>query len=126
MKRSRIGKIVGSVVFAVVFIGLAGYVVMSLWNATLPLIIQGVSAITFWQALALLLLSRLLFGGFRGPWNKPGFGGVNRDQWKTRMAERWQQLSPEQRERMRQRWGGRCYKDWEPNSDGSTDGSSER
>ncbi len=120
MKRSRIGKIVGSVVFAVVFIGLMGYVVMSLWNATLPLIIQGISAITFWQALALLLLSRLLFGGFRGPWSKPGFGGFNRDQWKNRMAERWQQLTPEQRERMRQRWGGRCYKDWEPSSDDST------
>lgn len=120
MKRSRIGKIIGSVVFAIVFIGLAGYVVMSLWNATLPLIIQGVSVITFWQALALLLLSRLLFGGFRGPWNKPGFGRFSRDQWKSRMAERWQQLSPEQRERMRQRWGGRCHKDWEPNSDDST------
>ncbi|PRY35467.1 hypothetical protein CLV58_11452 [Spirosoma oryzae] len=120
MKRSRIGKIVGSVVFAVVFIGLMGYVVMRLWNATLPLIIQGVSAITFWQALALLLLSRLLFGGFRGPWNKPGFGGFNRDQWKNRMAERWQQLSPEQRERMRQRWGRRCGSDDEARPDDST------
>ncbi len=120
MKRSRIGKIVGSVVFAVVFIGLMGYVVMRLWNATLPLIIQGVSAITFWQALALLLLSRLLFGGFRGPWNKPGFGGFNRDQWKNRMAERWQQLTPEQRERMRQRWGRRCGSDDEARPDDST------
>ncbi|WP_288427991.1 hypothetical protein [uncultured Spirosoma sp.] len=120
MKRSRIGKIVGSVVFAVVFIGLMGYVVMRLWNATLPLIIQGVSAITFWQALALLLLSRLLFGGFRGPWNKPGFGGFNRDQWKSRMAERWQQLTPEQRERMRQRWGRRCGSDDEARPDDST------
>ncbi len=120
MKRSRIGKIVGSVVFAVVYIGLMGYVVMRLWNATLPLIIQGVSAITFWQALALLLLSRLLFGGFRGPWNKPGFGGFNRDQWKSRMAERWQQLTPEQRERMRQRWGRRCGSDDEARPDDST------
>lgn len=120
MKRSRIGKIVGSVVFAAVFIGLAGYVVMRLWNATLPLIIQGISAITFWQALALLLLSRLLFGGFRGPWNKPGFGGFNRDQWKSRMAERWQQLTPEQRERMRQRWGRRCGSDYEARPDDST------
>ncbi len=97
-----------------------GYVVMRLWNATLPLIIQGVSAITFWQALALLLLSRLLFGGFRGPWNKPGFGGFNRDQWKNRMAERWQQLTPEQRERMRQRWGRRCGSDDEARPDDST------
>ena len=126
MKRSRIGKIVGSVVFAAVFIGLAGYVVMRLWNATLPLIIQGISAITFWQALALLLLSRLLFGGFRGPWNKPGFGGFNRDQWKSRMAERWQQLSPEQRERMRQRWGGRCHKDWGSGSDDAANETQDR
>lgn len=112
--------------FAVLFVGLMGYAVMSLWNATLPLVIQGVSAITFWQALALLVLSRLLFGGFRGPWNRPGFGGFNRDQWKNRMAERWQQLSPEQRERMRQRWGGRCKNDWDAKSDNPANDSSER
>lgn len=126
MKRSRTGKIIGSVVFAVLFVGLMGYAVMSLWNATLPLVIQGVSAITFWQALALLVLSRLLFGGFRGPWNRPGFGGFNRDQWKNRMAERWQQLSPEQRERMRQRWGGRCNNGWDAKSDNPANDSSER
>ncbi len=39
--------------------------VMLLWNGILPSLFH-VSIITFWQAAGLLLLARLLFGGFRG------------------------------------------------------------
>lgn len=101
--------------FAVVFAGLVGFGVMSLWNALLPPIL-GVSSITFWQALGLLVLSRILFGGFRGagpgrwregaPWQNRGFGASRRE-WKQKMAERWQQMTPEQREKMKQQWN-RC------------------
>ncbi len=94
--------------FALLFIGLAGFAVMSLWNALLPAIL-GVKAISFGQAIGLLALSRLLFGGFRGPWGRPGFGGggPGRKHWKQKMTERWQTLTPEQREAMRQKWS-RC------------------
>ncbi len=44
-----------------------GSVVMLLWNAILPAVLH-VSSITFWQALGILLLSKILFGGFRGGW----------------------------------------------------------
>jgi hypothetical protein len=56
--------------------------------------------ITFWQALGLLVLSRLLFGGFRG--------GARHGHWRGRMAERWQQMTPEERDRFRTGLGGRC------------------
>jgi len=57
--RHRMGK--GLVIGAVIFIVL-GLVVMTLWNALLPAIL-GVKAIGFWQALGILVLSRILFGG---------------------------------------------------------------
>ena len=40
-----------------------GSVVMYLWNAILPAVI-GVHTITFWQAIGILVLSKILFGGF--------------------------------------------------------------
>jgi hypothetical protein len=108
--------------FAIVFVGLAGLVVMTLWNALLPEIL-GVSAITFGQALGLLVLSRILFGGFRGgprgygprgyDWRggngseRGGFGRGRRE-WKQKMAERWKQMTPEQRDQMKQQWRDRC------------------
>jgi hypothetical protein len=36
---------------------------MSLWNCLLPEIL-GVKSITFWQAMGILILSKILFGGF--------------------------------------------------------------
>lgn len=78
-----------------------GYVIMSLWNAVLPAV-AGLHAISFLQALGLLVLSRILFGGQRGR----GYHGRH---WRARMHERWQQMTPEERERFRSTSAsGRC------------------
>lgn len=45
------------------FMCLSGWLVMLVWNATLPAIFSGVSAIGFWQAVGLDFLVWLLFGG---------------------------------------------------------------
>jgi len=84
--RHRMGK--GLVIVAVIFVVL-GLLVMSLWNALLPAIL-GVKAIGFWQALGILALSRILFGGLGF---RPGMFGAHR-----RMHERWMNMTPEQRE----------------------------
>ncbi|MGU3412565.1 hypothetical protein ACLBW0_02375 [Enterobacteriaceae bacterium C34A] len=77
--------VIGAIIVAVL-----GLLVMSLWNALLPALI-GVKSIGFWQALGLLVLCRILFGGLGF---RPGmFGGMRR-----RMHERWMQMTPEQRE----------------------------
>jgi len=78
----------GLVIGAVIFVAL-GLLVMSLWNALLPAIL-GVKAIGFWQALGILVLSRILFGGLGF---RPGMFGAHR-----RMHERWMKMTPEQRE----------------------------
>lgn len=65
------------------FIAIGGEVVRLLWNWLLPPIF-GWRQITFWQALGLLALCRILFGGF-------GRHGGYRSN-----------MTPEQRERFRQ------------------------
>jgi hypothetical protein len=76
------------------------FVVMSLWNWLMP-VLFGLHRIGFWQALGLLLLAKILFGGFRG-----SRGG--RSQWKGRMMERWAQMTPEERENFKKGMKGRC------------------
>jgi hypothetical protein len=72
----------------VAFLALVSYVVMLLWNNLLPEIIQ-VKAITFWQAMGIFVLCKILFG-----FGKPGGGGP----WgKHKMVERFKQMTPEER-----------------------------
>jgi len=100
MRRHRIGRIFLFSVAAVAFGALFGFVVMHLWNWLLPALF-GWHAIGFWQAVGILILGRIIFGrmpGFRGP-------GMY---WRGRMMERWEQMSPEEREKFRQGMRGRC------------------
>ncbi|GAB3640606.1 hypothetical protein [Spirosoma arcticum] len=112
MKRFWIRRGLRFLVFALLFVGLAGLAVMTLWNALLPAIL-GVSAINFWQALGMLVLSRILFGGVgRGGWGRGGYGPshrrTGRAEWKQKMTARWQNMTPEQREQMKQQWRDKC------------------
>jgi hypothetical protein len=87
--------ILGMVLFA--FIG--GNVVRLLWNWLTPALF-GFHQINFWQALGLLALCRILFGGFGMS------GGHSRS--RRRLAERWERMTPEERERFREGIRGRC------------------
>jgi hypothetical protein len=100
MTGKRILRILKFAVFAALFITVAGFVVMNLWNWLLPGIF-GFHLITFWQAIGILILCKILFGGFRG-----GRGG--HFYWRRRMLERWEQMTPEEREKFREAMRGRC------------------
>jgi len=76
-----------------------GSLVMFLWNSILP-VIFGISTITFWQALGILVLSKILFGGF-GHGRGYSHSGYN---WKGHHIR----LNPEEREKMREEWRSRC------------------
>ncbi len=82
------------------FMAIGGGIVMQLWNWLLPTLF-GWRQITFWQALGLLALCRILFGGF-------GRHGSGRSDFRRRRAERWERMTPEERERFRQGVWGRC------------------
>ncbi len=75
------------------------YATMFLWN-NLATAIFGLPVLTFFQALGLMILGRLLTGGFR----PHGWGGRQRGHY---MRERWKNMPPEQREQFMQRWGKR-------------------
>jgi hypothetical protein len=82
------------------FVAIGGEVVLQLWNWLLPSLF-GWPQITFWQAVGMLALCRILFGGF-------GHHGFHRSNFRRRMAQRFEQMTPEERERFRQGVHGRC------------------
>jgi Ca2+/H+ antiporter, TMEM165/GDT1 family len=75
-------------------VGLFGWIVMLLWNAIL-VPAAGASALTFWQGLGLLVLSRILVGGFGGGKGRRGKGN-------------WANMTAEERMQFRQEWKQRC------------------
>ncbi|MBT1705334.1 hypothetical protein [Chryseosolibacter indicus] len=95
-------KIVKWVFVCVLFIVLFGYITMMLWNWLIPALFNG-PAITFFQALGLLLLSKILFGGFGGK-------GCNNGpaRWKHKYYEKLSSMNAEDRERfkarLREKW----------------------
>jgi len=103
MRKYRIFKAVKILVMVVVAITAFGFVTMELWNWLVPAVF-GLKMITFAQALGLLVLSKILFGGF----HKHGGGGGRG--WKRHMEERWATMTPEEREKFRagMRGRGRC------------------
>ena|SRR5688500_5442569 len=78
---------------------LLGFVVMSLWNAILP-DITNVKPINFWQSMGLLLLAKILFGGFGG-WR-------HKQRWREGMHAKWQAMTPEERDKFKAEWRDRC------------------
>ncbi|MEO7308449.1 MAG: hypothetical protein ABIR78_09320 [Ferruginibacter sp.] len=91
----------------IVAVPLFGLLVMSLWNAILPEVI-GVRSITFWQALGILLLSKILFGGFGGGRHSRQHG---RQKW-IEMKQKFAGMSAEDREKFKDEWKNRCGGRW--------------
>lgn len=90
------------VLMVLVGIAAAGFVVMLLWNWLVPAIF-GWQEIQFVQALGLMLLARLIFGGFRH--GRDGF----HSHWRAHLDDRWNKMTPEEREKfqsgMHRCWG---------------------
>jgi hypothetical protein len=88
-----------AVLALLLFIAVGGEAVRLLWNWLLPPLF-GWHQITFWEALGLLALCRILFGGFGGRGYRPSL--------RRRIAERWDRMTPEEREQFRQGLRARC------------------
>jgi hypothetical protein len=100
MKRHWLIRGLKFVVFGLLFLTVLTFFVMRLWNWLMPDLF-GWHVITFWQALGLLVLSKILFGGLRG-------GPQRHWEWRRRIGERWKQMTPEEREKFREGMRGRC------------------
>ena len=90
-------------IFGFVVLALFGLsaVVMLLWNfAVVPTF--NANPLTYWQAMALLALSKILLGGFRmGP---RGHWARHRKKWRGK----WGQMSDEERSKFKEEWKKRC------------------
>ena len=96
-------KLIGVVILIAVIVSAASAVVMFLWNAILP-DVTGVKPLTFWKAMGLLVLAKILFGGIGKI-----FGGKRysrRKHWRNK----WMKMSPEERREAKMRWKEHCRK----------------
>jgi len=118
MKNYWFGKVIKIIFFVALAIFTMTFIVMQLWNHLMPHIF-GLNYISYTQALGILILSKILFGGFKGGWGHGrcggGYGGGrwgHHGQWRKRWEEKIASMTPEEREKMRKRWGD-CGYGWE-------------
>jgi len=98
MKTNRILKVI---LGSILLFALVGLLVQFLWNQLLPELFN-LPMISIWQALGLLLLSKILFGGgghFKNKW---------KGAWSDHMKEKIEGMSTEEKERCRLQWEKRC------------------
>lgn len=95
MRKRLIYIIPGAIAGMLIFIAMGGVLVRLLWNWVTPPLF-GWHQITFWQSVAILGLCRILFGGLGTPGGPRVFG-------RRRMRDRWRDMSPEERQKIRDR-----------------------
>lgn len=101
-------RVLRFVLIALVVAAVLSLAVMGLWNWLMPALF-GLKAIGFWQALGLVVLSKILFGGFRG-----GPMGGPAQLWRWRIADRWEQMTPEERVKFKEGMRGWCHRGSRP------------
>jgi len=99
MRRKWVFIVPAAIIGMVLFTAIGGVIIQQLWNWLMPALFS-LRTVTFWQAIGLLALSRILVGGF-------GLGS-HRSYSRRRMAQRWERMTPEERERFREGMRGRC------------------
>ncbi len=101
-------KVKGKIAFFVLagiamFFAVSG-IVMWLWNALLPEII-GVKSIGFWQAMGILVLCKILFGGFGGKGEKKCF---RKESFQKINEEKLKGMTDDEKEKLKEIWRKRC------------------
>ena len=114
MTTPRIVRLFEILLLVIIVLAGFGQAVLQLWNWLMPGIF-GLPTITYWKAVGLMALSWILFGGFRG--RRPS------RPWRHGMRERWEKMSPEQRDAFARGMRSRCGETTAPGPESS---SSER
>lgn len=99
-------KIIGGIFLFCLAIVLFGYVTMYLWNWIMPYLFH-LPEVSFYMAIGLVILSKILFGGMRmrgghGCWGHKAY------YWKAK----WSNMTPEEREKFKSEFAERCRHKW--------------
>ena len=111
MKKWMFVKAVKFVLFAAAAGIVFGYVLMWLWNALIPDIFHA-NPISFWQGIGLLVLAKLLFGGFG---HKMGGHQWKGGRWKYKLEQKMANMTPEERQEFQAKWKSHCGYNWDRN-----------
>ncbi|MGI9543040.1 MAG: hypothetical protein ACR2MX_07250 [Cyclobacteriaceae bacterium] len=94
-------KGIGIFAFGILAVFGLSAVVMLLWNYAVVSVFNA-NPVTYWQAMALLVLSKILLGGFhmgrRGGW------AGHKKKWRGKFGH----MSDEERSRFKEKWKRRC------------------
>ncbi len=92
------------------------WITMLLWNWLIPALFAG-PVINYWQAAGLMILGRMLVGGFKGGrghcgCGHGGWGHKRHGYWKRRWEDKMANMTPEEKEKFKMGmnkcgWGGR-------------------
>src|SRR6185436_9269757 len=97
MKKFWMMRIVKGIIFFLLFGFLFGYVVMNLWNWLMPTLFGVTHLVTFWEAIGIIILCKILFGGFHrwGGRHWHGHQGWKGGYWKQKWEEKLSHMTPE-------------------------------
>jgi hypothetical protein len=99
-------RILAFVALGLIAVFLFGLITMLLWNWLVPVLFNG-PVVSFWQALGLLVLSKILFWGFGG--KRHGHHGEHpAGHWKDKFSLKFSSMTPEERaavkQKMKEKW----------------------
>jgi len=106
--RTHSRKLLAGRYFVIGVFGLAALtaLIFFLWNWLVPAIFNG-PVITFWQAVGILILSKILFSGFGRP--RSHSSGYPHSDWRKRFEEKMKNMSDEEKERFKGKFRHRPY-----------------
>jgi len=85
MCKPSAGKFIGMAMFVIAAILIFPAITMLLWNWLIPVLFSG-PVISYWQALGLIILSKILFSG--GPRGRHHHRHSRSNQWKSHLREK--------------------------------------
>lgn len=100
-------KFLACVALGLLAVFVVGFITMQLWNWLIPVLFAG-PAITFWQAIGLLLLSKMLFWGFGGKRGSAPCGTSPGGHFRDKFYSKYASMTPEERavlkKKMQDKW----------------------
>lgn len=111
MNTNKVLKVLKFILLGIIFITAMGWVVMSLWNWLMPYLFSG-KVISYWQALGILVLCKILFGGMKGTWRQNHCNKCDSGHFNNKMEARMAKMTEEERLAFKSKFYNKCKEKW--------------